>query len=47
MANGVFADGTPQEFYSGPISDRPGVFKGMAVILQEHGIDITYINDRD
>jgi hypothetical protein len=47
MANGFFADGTPQNFYFGPTSDRPGVFKGMAVILRERGINITYVNDRD
>ncbi|KAJ7785137.1 hypothetical protein DFH07DRAFT_3854, partial [Mycena maculata] len=42
MANGFFADGTPQDFYFGMETERPGVFKGMAVILKERGHDITY-----
>ncbi|KAJ7741568.1 hypothetical protein DFH07DRAFT_964918 [Mycena maculata] len=36
-----------KEFYYGPNTERPGVFKGMAVILRERGIDITYRNDQN
>lgn len=46
MANGFFADGRPQEFYFGPASDRPGVFKGMAVILKERGHDLNYTDHK-
>ncbi|KAF7326544.1 hypothetical protein MVEN_02607500 [Mycena venus] len=42
MADGFYADGTPQAFYFGPETERPGVFTGMAVILKERGHDITY-----
>ena len=37
MANGHFADGTPQPLYFPEGHERAGVFKGMATILQEHG----------
>ena len=37
MANGTFADGSPQEFYFPTGHVREGVFKGMAVILEERG----------
>jgi len=32
-----FADGTPQELYFPDGHDRAGIFKGMAVILEERG----------
>jgi transposase len=37
MANGHFADGTPQPLYFPEGHERAGVFKGMATILQERG----------
>jgi hypothetical protein len=37
MGHGYFANGMPQEFYFPKGHPRAGVFKGMAVILQEHG----------
>jgi hypothetical protein len=37
MANGFFADGTTQEFYFPLGHEREGVFKGMAIILEERG----------
>jgi hypothetical protein len=39
MANGQFADGTPQEFYFPLGHPRAGVFKGMAIILEERGFE--------
>ncbi|EPQ50851.1 hypothetical protein GLOTRDRAFT_108476 [Gloeophyllum trabeum ATCC 11539] len=38
MADAQFADGTPQSLYFPPGHEREGVFKGMAVILEERGI---------
>ncbi|KAJ3968854.1 hypothetical protein EV361DRAFT_870518 [Lentinula raphanica] len=35
MAHGSFRDGTPQDFYFGANSETPGIFKGMALILEE------------
>jgi transposase len=37
MADGKFRDGTPQSFYFPVGHERAGVFKGMAVILEERG----------
>jgi len=37
MADGEFADGTPQEFYYPAGHPREFIFKGMSVILQERG----------
>ena len=37
MADGEFADGTPQEFYYPVSHPQESIFKGMSVILQEHG----------
>jgi hypothetical protein len=37
MANGHFADGTTQEFYFPEGHEHAGVFKGMAIILEERG----------
>ena len=37
MANGTFADGSPQPLYFPEGHKRAGVFKGMAIILQERG----------
>jgi hypothetical protein len=39
MGNGHFADGSTQEFYYPSGHEREGVFKGMAVILEEQGYD--------
>ncbi|KAG0701937.1 hypothetical protein DFH29DRAFT_982561 [Suillus ampliporus] len=39
MANG-FHDGAPQEFYWPEGHEKSGLFKGMAVILTEHGFDV-------
>lgn len=39
MANGHFVDGLTQEFYYPPGSECEGVFKGMAVILEERGYE--------
>ena len=38
MENATFADGSPQSLYFGPDHPQAGVFKGMAVILQERGL---------
>jgi hypothetical protein len=38
MADATFADGTPQSLYFPPGHPRAGVFKGMAVLLQERGL---------
>lgn len=43
MGNGSFSNGQPQEFYFPEGHPRAGVFKGMAVILQERGY--TWAND--
>jgi hypothetical protein len=37
MANGTLADGSPQEFYFLAGHKREGVFKSMAIILEERG----------
>lgn len=37
MTPGRFSDGRPQSFYFPPGHPRAGIFKGMAVILEEHG----------
>ena len=37
MQDGRFTDGSPQPLYFGPDHPRAGIFKGMAVILQERG----------
>jgi hypothetical protein len=37
MGDGRFADGTPQSLYFPQDHPRPGVFKGMAIILEERG----------
>jgi len=37
MTDGTFADGSPQEFYFSTGHAREGVFKGMAIILEERG----------
>jgi len=37
MRDGTFADGSPQTFYFPEGHAREGVFKGMAVILEERG----------
>lgn len=37
MADGKFADGTPQEFYYPVGHPQESIFKGMSVILQERG----------
>ena len=37
MADTCFTDGTPQSLYFPEGHERAGVFKGMAVILEEHG----------
>jgi len=37
MANGFFADGTTQEFNFPLGHECKGIFKGMAIILEEHG----------
>lgn len=37
MGDGRLADGTPQSFYFPPDHPRAGIFKGMAVILEERG----------
>lgn len=37
MGPGIFKDGTLQDFYFPPGHPRKGVFKGMAVILEERG----------
>jgi len=39
MADGQFADGTRQSFYFPPGHPRAGVFKGMAIILEERGFE--------
>ncbi|KII87524.1 hypothetical protein PLICRDRAFT_112639 [Plicaturopsis crispa FD-325 SS-3] len=43
MADGKFADGSPQAFYFPLDHPRAGVFKGMATILEERGLgDMTH-----
>ncbi|CAK5263635.1 unnamed protein product [Mycena citricolor] len=42
MAPGKFPDGSPHHFYFPPGHPRAGIFKGMAVILAERGIDLQY-----
>ena len=37
MANGCFADGSPQEFYFPRGHPQDGMFKGMSIILEEQG----------
>jgi hypothetical protein len=37
MANGKFQDGREQEFYFSDGHPQAGLFKGMAIILEEHG----------
>ena len=39
MADGQFADGSRQEFYFPPGHSCEGVFKGMAIILEERGFE--------
>ena len=39
MRDGTFADGSPQTFYFPEGHAREGVFKGMAVILEERGFE--------
>ena len=39
MADGQFADGTCQGFYFPPGHPRAGIFKGMAIILEERGFE--------
>ena len=41
MGDGRHADGRPQSLYFEEGSERPGVFKGMERILEEHGIQTT------
>ncbi|TFK39602.1 hypothetical protein BDQ12DRAFT_722440 [Crucibulum laeve] len=41
MANGKFKDGTEQELYFPEGHENAGLFKGMGIILQEHGFKNT------
>jgi len=42
MGSGYFRDGTPQDFYFPQGHPRAGVFKGMAVILEERGYNFAH-----
>ncbi|KIM53833.1 hypothetical protein SCLCIDRAFT_17815 [Scleroderma citrinum Foug A] len=43
IANGLFKDGTPQEFYWAEGHQHAGKFKGMAQILTERGFNVTHL----
>ena len=40
MSDGKFSDGSPQPLYFPDGHQRAGIFKGMKVILEEHGYDV-------
>ncbi|KAJ3506528.1 hypothetical protein NLJ89_g6819 [Agrocybe chaxingu] len=42
MDHGYFHDGTPQDFYFPEGHERAGIFKGMAVILEERGYNFPH-----
>ncbi|KAJ3752093.1 hypothetical protein EV360DRAFT_26541, partial [Lentinula raphanica] len=42
MGPAKFADGTPQDLYFPPGHPKAGHFKGMNIILQEHGINTSH-----